>query len=71
MVLLFHNTKDPDKGRLSVYNPKTKKITVLFDGEDHPNLANPNGIALLPMNVFYMSVSRITKTGALELCIST
>ncbi len=24
----------------------TKKVTVLFDGEDEPTLANPNGIAL-------------------------
>ena len=42
----FTTLKDPEKGRLTVLDPETRKTTVLFDGEVHPNLANPNGIAL-------------------------
>jgi sugar lactone lactonase YvrE len=45
-LIYFTTLKDPDKGRLSVVDPATKKVTVLFDGEKEPTLANPNGIAL-------------------------
>jgi hypothetical protein len=45
-LIYFTTLKDPDKGRLSVVDPATKKVTVLFDGEKEPALANPNGIAL-------------------------
>lgn len=45
-LVYFTTLKDPEKGRLTLLDPGTKKTTVLFDGEDHPTLANPNGIAL-------------------------
>ena len=45
-LIYFTTLKDPEKGRLSVFNPKTGKLMVLFDGVDEPTLANPNGIAL-------------------------
>jgi len=45
-LIYFSTLKDPEKGRLSLLDPQTKKVTVLFDGEDHPTLANPNGVAL-------------------------
>ena len=45
-LIYFTTLKDPEKGRLSVLDPETKKVTVLFDGEDEPTLANPNGISL-------------------------
>lgn len=45
-LLYFTTLKDPEKGRLSVLDLNTKEIHVLFDGEDEPTLANPNGIAL-------------------------
>ena len=44
--IYFTTLKDPAKGRVSVVDPDTKKVRVLFDGEEHPVLANPNGIAL-------------------------
>jgi sugar lactone lactonase YvrE len=40
--------KDPDKGRVSVFDPKAKTVSVLFDGETEPTLANPNGVAVSP-----------------------
>lgn len=46
--LYFTTLKDPDKGRLSVVNRKSGEVRVLFDGEDEPALANPNGVALSP-----------------------
>lgn len=45
-LVYFTTLKDPEKGRLSLLNPTTGKITVLFDGEMIPHLANPNGVAL-------------------------
>lgn len=45
-LIYFTTLKDPEKGRLSVLDPATGKVTVLFDGEDIPHLANPNGVAL-------------------------
>ena len=45
-LVYFTTLKDPEKGRLALFDPATRKTTVLFDGEDHPTLANPNGIAL-------------------------
>lgn len=46
--LYFTTLKDPDKGRLSVVDLTTKVITVAYDGEDLPDLANPNGVAISP-----------------------
>lgn len=45
-LIYFTTLKDPEKGRLSMLDQKTGKVTVLFDGEAIPHLANPNGIAL-------------------------
>lgn len=44
--LYFTTLKDPDKGRLSAVELATGKVRVLFDGEQLPTLANPNGVAL-------------------------
>jgi gluconolactonase len=44
--LYFTTLKDPDRGRLRIVDVKTGKATVAFDAEDHPALANPNGVAL-------------------------
>ena len=46
--IYFTTLKDPEKGRLSTIDPETNKVTVLFDGEDEPALANPNGVAVDP-----------------------
>ena len=57
-LIYFTTLKDPEKGRLSVLDPETGKLTVLFDGEDHPTLANPNGIALSKNERFlYVGIS--------------
>jgi len=45
-VVYFTTLKDPEKGRLSAFDPRTGKVTVLFDGEQEEKLCNPNGIAL-------------------------
>ena len=45
-MIYFTTLKDPEKGRLSVFDPRTGKVTVLFDGEQEEKLHNPNGIAL-------------------------
>ena len=42
----FTTLKDPEKGRLSMYDLETRELRVLFDGEIESTLANPNGIAL-------------------------
>jgi gluconolactonase len=46
--LYFTTLKDPDKGRLTVVNIEKKTAAVAFDGENEPNLWNPNGVALSP-----------------------
>ena len=57
-LIYFTTLKDPEKGRLSVLDPKTGKVTVLFDGEQLPTLANPNGIALSRAERFlYVGIS--------------
>jgi len=57
-LIYFTTLKDPDKGRLSVVDPRAKTVRVLFDGEDEPTLANPNGIALSPDERFlYVGIS--------------
>lgn len=57
-LIYFTTLKDPNKGRLSVLDPVTKKVTVLFDGEDEPTLANANGIALSTSDRFlYVGIS--------------
>ena len=45
-LVYFTTLKDPEKGRLSAFDPRTGKVTVLFDGEQEEKLCNPNGIAL-------------------------
>lgn len=45
-IVYFTTLKDPEKGRLSAFDPKTGKVTVLFDGEQEENLHNPNGITI-------------------------
>ena len=61
-LIYFTTLKDPDKGRLSVLDPTTKKVTVLFDGEDEVTLANPNGIALSRHERFlYVGISNYRK----------
>ncbi len=57
-LIYFTTLKDPAKGRLSVFDPATKKVRVLFDGEKELTLANPNGIALSRKERFlYVGVS--------------
>ncbi len=57
-LIYFTTLKDPNKGRVSVLDPATKKVTVLFDGEVEPTLANPNGIALSDGDRFlYVGIS--------------
>lgn len=61
-LVYFTTLKDPEKGRLSVLDPETKKVTVMFDGEDEPALANPNGIALSRHERFlYVGISNYKK----------
>ena len=61
-LVYFTTLKDPEKGRLSVLDPKTKKVTVLFDGEEEETLANPNGIALSRHERFlYVGISNYKK----------
>ncbi len=56
--IYFTTLKDPEKGRLSMVDPQTGKVTVLFDGEDEPTLVNPNGIAIDPDERFlYVGIS--------------
>lgn len=38
--------KDPDKGRLTLVDPATKAVKVVWDGADEPTLTNPNGVAV-------------------------
>jgi sugar lactone lactonase YvrE len=45
-IVYFTTLKDPEKGRLSAFDPRTGKVTVVFDGEQEENLHNPNGIAI-------------------------
>jgi gluconolactonase len=46
--LYFTTLKDPDKGRVTIVDLKSKTATVAFDGETETDLANPNGVALAP-----------------------
>jgi len=56
--IYFTTLKDPEKGRLSMIDPETHQVTVLFDGEDEPTLWNPNGIAIDPDERFlYVGIS--------------
>ena len=57
-LVYFTTLKDPEKGRLTLLDPETGAATVLFDGEDVPHLANPNGIALSKSQRFlYVGIS--------------
>ena len=57
-IVYFTTLKDPEKGRLSSFDPLTGKVTVLFDGEQDENLLNPNGIAIDPQERFlYVGIS--------------
>lgn len=57
-LIYFTTLKDPEKGRLSMVDPETKELTIIYDGEDAPELANPNGIALSKDERFlYVGVS--------------
>ena len=47
-LLYFTTLKDPEKGRVTVVNLKTGTATVCYDAEKHPELSNPNGIAVSP-----------------------
>lgn len=44
--LYFTTLKDPERGRLTVVDLKTKSALVAFDGNDHPDWSNPNGVAV-------------------------
>lgn len=46
--LYFTTLKDPEKGRVTVVNLETGAATVCYDAEKHPELSNPNGIAVSP-----------------------
>lgn len=57
-ALYFTTLKDPEKGRVTLVDLASKKATVVFDGEEHPELSNPNGIALAPDGKFlYVAIS--------------
>ena len=57
-LIYFTTLKDPDKGRLSVVDVENKTVSVLFDGDNEPTLANPNGVALSPDERFlYVGIS--------------
>ncbi len=63
-VVYFTTLKDPEKGRLSAFDPRTGKVTVLFDGEQEEKLCNPNGIALDAAERFlYVGVSSYKNPG--------
>lgn len=56
--IYYTTLKDPEKGRLSIVDPDTREVTVLFDGENEATLWNPNGIALDPDERFlYVGIS--------------
>ena len=40
--------KDPEKGRLSAFDPRTGKVTVVFDGKQDEKFHNPTGSAWHP-----------------------
>jgi len=62
-MVYFSTLKDPEKGRLSMLNPATRAVTVLFDGEKELALANPNGVALAADNTFlYVGISNYKDT---------
>ena len=42
-IAYFTTLKDPERGRLTFVDLKTKAATVAFDGNDHPDWSNPNG----------------------------
>ena len=63
-IIYFTTLKDPDKGRLSAFDPRTGKVTVLFDGEQEENLRNPNGIAIDAAERFlYVGISSYENPG--------
>jgi sugar lactone lactonase YvrE len=63
-IVYFTTLKDPEKGRLSAYDPRTGKVTVLFDGEQEENLHNPNGIAIDDVERFlYVGISSYKNPG--------
>jgi hypothetical protein len=50
--------KDPEKGRLTIYDTADGKSRVAFDGEKEPTLVNPNGVALSPDGkALYVAIS--------------
>jgi hypothetical protein len=50
--------KDPEKGRLTIYDTADGKSRIVWDAEKEPTLANPNGVALSPDGLFlYVAVS--------------
>ena len=56
--IYFTTLKDPEKGRLSMVDPDSGAVTVLFDGNDEPTLWNPNGVAVDPDERFlYVGIS--------------
>ena len=63
-IIYFTTLKDPEKGRLSAFDPRTGKVTVLFDGEQEEKLHNPNGIALDRAERFlYVGISSYKNPG--------
>ena len=63
-IVYFTTLKDPEKGRLSAFDQRTGKVTVLFDGEQEENLHNPNGIALDEAERFlYVGISSYKNPG--------
>ena len=63
-IVYFTTLKDPEKGRLSAFDPRTGKVTVFFDGEQDEKFHNPNGIALDPAERFlYVGISNYAKPG--------
>lgn len=63
-VVYFTTLKDPEKGRLSAFDPRTGKVTAFFEGDQEENLHNPNGIALDPAERFlYVGISSYKNPG--------
>lgn len=63
-IIYFTTLKDPEKGRLSAFDPRTGKVTVVFDGEQDEKFHNPNGIALDRAERFlYVGISSYENPG--------
>ena len=57
-MLYFTTLKDPERGRLTIVNLQSKTPTIAYDANEHPELSNPNGLAVSPdSKSLYLAVS--------------